>query len=136
MTVLVIDGQGGRMGSAIIEELASRGLPCELIAVGTNSHATAQMMKAGAQRGASGENPIIVNAARADIITGPIGIISANSLLGEITPKMAEAISGSGAEKVLLPVSRCHISVAGLKSMKMAEYIHEAADMIEQLVRK
>ncbi|HUM83600.1 MAG TPA: DUF3842 family protein [Lachnospiraceae bacterium] len=134
MLIMVVDGQGGRIGSTIIGELLSRKPDCEIIAVGTNSQATSQMMRAGASRGASGENPIAVNAVHADIITGPIGIISANALLGEITPRMAEAISGSDAEKVLIPVSRCRITVAGTKEMKMGEYIKEAADLISQRI--
>ena len=89
MKILVIDGQGGRIGRGVIEQLKKGGFNGEIIAVGTNSSATEAMMKAGADRGATGDNPVAVNAAEADIITGPVGIIAANSLMGEVTPRMA-----------------------------------------------
>jgi len=92
MRVLVIDGQGGRIGRGIIEQLIKGGFKGELIAVGTNSSAAEAMMKAGAHRGAAGDNPVAVNAAEADIIKGPVGIIAANSLMGEVTPRMAYSV--------------------------------------------
>jgi len=134
MQIMVVDGQGGRIGCEIIEEIVSRKIDCSILAIGTNSQATAQMLKAGAAMGASGENPIIVNAPKADIIAGPIGIIAANSLLGEITPAMAAAISESPAEKVLIPVSRCHVKVAGSREMKVSEYIKDTVDIIAQML--
>ena len=92
MKILVIDGQGGRMGKALVETLRRRGFSGEILAVGTNSAATAAMLKAGADEGATGENPVVVASRRADVILGPMGIIAANSLLGEITPAMALAV--------------------------------------------
>src|SRR5690554_5528562 len=94
MKILIIDGQGGKMGKAVVEQLKAAFPHQELIANGTNSIATATMLKAGADMGATGENPIVYNSTDADIIIGPIGIIVANSLLGEVTPKMAAAVSG------------------------------------------
>ena len=96
MKIVVIDGQGGSLGKAITEKIKSR-YNCEIYAIGTNSIATSAMLKAGADCGATGENPVIVNSRDADVIIGPIGIIAANSLLGEITPKMAAAIAFSEA---------------------------------------
>lgn len=133
--VLVIDGQGGKIGKSIVEQLVALQCPCQLTVVGTNTAATAAMMKAGAAQGATGENPVVVNAAAADIITGPIGILAANALLGEITPKMALAVSESGAHKVLIPVTRCSITVAGVEDLPVGEYIARAARQIAELCR-
>ena len=133
MTILVIDGQGGRIGSTIISQLTARNCPAEIIAVGTNTMATSAMMKAGAVLAATGENPVLVNAAAADLIAGPVGIIAANSLLGEITPKMALAVSESPAQKILIPINRCNVTVVGTQSLGTGEYIAEAVEMIMKL---
>lgn len=134
MTVLIIDGQGGRMGAALTEALRRAGCTARILAVGTNSAATAAMLKAGANEGATGENPVLVAAAQADVIAGPMGILAANSLLGEITPAMALAVSESAAHKVLIPVSRCRIQVAGTREMSLADYTAHAVELILQLV--
>lgn len=105
MKLVVIDGQSGRTGALLVERIRAAGLPLELLAVGTNAIATAAMMKAGAQRGATGENPVLVACRDADIIAGPIGILMADALMGEITPAMAVAVGQSRAQKVLLPVN-------------------------------
>ena len=115
MMIMVIDGQGGKMGKNIVEQLKKRFPEDELLAIGTNSIATAAMLKAGADAGATGENPAIVGSRRADIIIGPMGIVIADSLLGEITPKMAVAIGQSSAKKVLIPVNRCQHFLVGCK---------------------
>lgn len=133
MQIMVVDGQGGKIGSELIAEIIARKTGYSILAVGTNSQATARMLKAGADMGATGENPVIVNAPKADVITGPVGIIGANSLLGEITPAMAAAISESPADKVLVPVNRCRIRIAGGREMKLNEYIADAADIIEKI---
>lgn len=130
MKILVIDGQGGRVGRGIIEQLIKGGFKGEIIAVGTNSSATEAMMKAGAQRGATGDNPVAVNAAETDIITGPVGIIAANSLMGEVTPRMAYSVAASRAKKVLIPVNRCNIVMAGTEELTLNEYIARAVQMI------
>ena len=129
MKILVIDGQGGRIGKALVEELRRLGFTGRITAVGTNSAATAAMLKAGADEGATGENPVVVGARRADVIMGPMGIVAANSLLGEITPAMALAVSESEARKVLVPVNRCRIRVAGVQELPLGEYTALAAQL-------
>ncbi len=129
MKILVIDGQGGRIGKTLVETLRRRGFSGEILAVGTNSVATAAMLKAGADEGATGENPVVVASRRADVILGPMGIVAANSLLGEITPVMAMAVSESEARKVLIPVNRCRIQVAGVQEMNLGDYTEQAVDL-------
>ena len=136
MRILVIDGQGGRMGAALSEQIKKNLPQAELIAIGTNSMATAAMLRAGAEAAATGENPVVVNSAWADVIVGPIGIISANALLGEITPKMAAAVSESRAQKILLPVSRCSVTVIGVQEKPLAEYVKEAVAQIARYAGK
>jgi hypothetical protein len=120
------------MGKALVETLRRRGFAGEILAVGTNSAATAAMLKAGADEGATGENPVVVASRKADVILGPMGIIAANSLLGEITPAMALAVSESEACKVLVPVNRCRIRVAGLQEMSLGDYVAAAAALAMQ----
>ena len=129
MKIVVIDGQGGRIGKSIIEQLRSSGCTDEVLAVGTNSIATSAMLKAGADAGATGENPVVVAARDADVIVGPIGIIAADSMLGEITPAMADAIGRSRARKVLVPVNKC-FEVAGVREMSLSCYVEQAVNMI------
>ena len=126
--LLVLDGQGGGMGAQLIKMLAPQ-LPadCELLAVGTNVLATSAMLKAGASRGATGENAVIYNAARADVILGPIGVLLANGILGEVSPKMSVAVSGSDAVKILIPSSGCGVYVAGTQDCRLDEYLQNAA---------
>lgn len=132
--IVVIDGQGGKMGAAITTRLNSVLSGVEIIAVGTNSAATAAMLKAGAAAGATGENPVVVCCESADIIMGPIGIITANSLLGEITPKMAAAVSESRAHKLLIPVSRCSVTVVGVQELSLSEYVALAAKRAQEIL--
>ena len=133
--ILVIDGQGGKMGRLVIEQLtasanhvasANNSPSFEITAIGTNSIATATMLKAGADNGATGENPVIVNCRNADIVIGPIGIIAADALHGEVTAAMATAIGACRAQKILLPVSRCRISIMGVTHMPAAELVNMA----------
>ena len=105
--VLVIDGQGGGLGRQLVSALAAACPEAELTAVGTNSLAANAMLKAGASRAATGENAVVVNCRRADVIVGPIGIVIADALLGEITPAMAAAVCQSGARRVLVPINHC-----------------------------
>ncbi len=135
MKVIVIDGQGGKMGRALVEQILKQNIPCELIAIGTNSMATEAMLKGGATAAATGENPVIVNAAKADVIAGPMGIIAANALLGEVTPAMALAISESPALKVLIPVNRCGIFAAGTEDKTPSQYIESAVRRIAEVCR-
>ena len=136
MRILIIDGQGGRIGSGLIEQLVKGGFGGEIIAAGTNSSATEAMIKAGANRGATGENPVAVLSAEADIIAGPVGIIAANSLMGEVTPRMAYSVAASRAKKVLVPVNRCNIVMAGTQELTMGEYIARAAGLILEAEKK
>lgn len=126
MKVIVIDAQGGGMGKQLVEQL-KRALPQQkIIAVGTNALATAAMLRAGADQGATGENAIRVCAAQADLILGPMGIVLCDAMLGEITAEMALAIGRSPAHKILVPVSRCQVTVAGVPAMTMSEAIDSA----------
>ena len=134
MKLVVIDGQSGRMGQLFIERVRAAGLPCEITAIGTNAIATAAMLKAGANQGATGENPVLVACRTADIIAGPIGILSADSLLGEITPAMAVAIGQSGAKKLLLPVNQCSNLVAGVPAMTLKELMDKALELLTSLL--
>jgi len=130
MKILVIDGQGGRIGCRIIEYLKAKLPDCEVTAIGTNSIATANMLKAGADYGATGENPVVVCSAEADYIIGPLGIVLADSMLGEVTERMAAAIARSKATRILLPVSRCGTIVAGASDLPTGELIAAACDLI------
>ncbi|MGL4791448.1 MAG: DUF3842 family protein [Anaerotignaceae bacterium] len=131
MIVMVIDGQGGGVGKAIIEKLKQE-LPQEhqIVAVGTNSLATAAMMKAGAVNIATGENAVKYNAERADVIIGSLGIISANAMLGELSPMMANAISESEALKVLIPLKKCGLHVVGVNNDSLPKMIEEAVGVV------
>lgn len=114
MKVTIVDGQGGRIGKQIVERILAEQLPCEITAIGTNSIATAAMLRAGAPQGATGENPLLVACRSADVIVGPIGIAIADSLLGEVTPAMSVAVGQSSAVKLLLPVGHCNNQVVGV----------------------
>lgn len=134
--ILIIDGQGGGIGRALTEKIRAA-LPMEeIIVVGTNSGATVSMMKAGATAGATGENAVCYNSMRADIIAGPIGILLANSMYGEISPKMALAVSESNAQKVLIPISKSNVTVAGHQDGTLAQYLEDAVRTVVQLCQK
>lgn len=134
MKIVVIDGQSGRMGQLFIERVKAAGLPCEIVAVGTNAIATSAMLKAGAASGATGENPVLVACRTADIIAGPIGILAADSLMGEITPAMAVAVGQSRAKKLLLPVNQCNNLVAGVPAMSLNALMDEAVELLRTLL--
>ena len=136
MKITIIDGQGGRIGKTIIEQLKATHKELELYAIGTNSIATSAMLKAGADYGATGENAVLVNAADSDIIIGPIGIVFANALLGEITPAIATSVGSSKAYKILIPVNRCNHFVAGCSETSMSEYIRMAVEKIDSILLK
>ncbi len=131
--VLIIDGQGGRMGTQLVEGLKNAVPAACITAVGTNAIATSAMVRAGALQAATGENAVVVNSRRADIIAGPLGIVMADSLLGEITPAMAAAVAQSEAFKVLLPVNRCNHVVVGVQDLSMGQLISQAVQRISQL---
>ena len=133
MKIMVIDGQGGRMGKSIVEQVKSSLPEEEILAIGTNSTATAAMLKAGADEGATGENPAIVGSRIADVIIGPIGIVIADSLLGEITPDMAVAIGQSRAKKILIPVNRCQNFVVGCEELPLGEYVKLVVEEVKKM---
>lgn len=132
MKLLIIDGQSGRLGAQIIEGLRKAGLPGRhtIVAVGTNSLATSGMINAGADQGATGENAVKVQCRSADVIIGPIGIVLADSLLGEITPEMARAVGQSDATRILIPSSRCNTMIVGVSPMTRKQQIDEAVSQV------
>ncbi len=133
MKIVVIDGQGGGLGKAMIERIRSVFADTvEISAVGTNSLATASMIKAGADRGATGENAIVVNSRDADIIIGPIAIILCDSLMGEISSKIVKAVARSKAVKILIPVSRCGVKIAGVALNNMNQLIDDVVKKIKE----
>lgn len=130
MKIMVMDGQGGGVGRGLVEELSARCPQAQLLAVGTNAAATSNMMKGGAVSGATGENAVVFNSSRVDVIVGPMGIVMANAMLGEITPRMAEAVSSAEAALYLIPMNHCHTTIVGAGNKKLSEYIGEAVDLI------
>ena len=134
MSVVVIDGQSGRIGQLFVEKVSKAKLDCELVAIGANAIATSAMLKAGAAMGATGENPVIVASRTADVIVGPIGILAADAMLGEITPTMAVAVGQSRAKKLLLPVNLCNNVVVGTQSLSLSAVLDEAVDMLRQIL--
>ena len=133
--IMVIDGQGGLLGKQMVAACKKLIPEAEITAVGTNTMATAAMLKAGATNGATGENAVIVGARRADIIVGPVGIVIADSLLGEITPAMATAIGQSEAIKILLPVNKCNNVIIGTGDKTTSDLIDEAIEKIKEISR-
>lgn len=134
--ILVIDGQGGQLGSQIVKELLAKFTDIQITAIGTNAVATAAMIKAGASRAATGENPVIVACRKADIIAGPIGIVIADSLMGEVTPAMAVAVGQADAVRILIPMNRCENMIAGVGNLPTTALIQDAVSRIGQYINK
>jgi len=133
LAIAVIDGQGGGIGSLLVRKLREAfGDSIEIIALGTNAVATTAMMKAGADKGASGENAIVWNSGRTDIVTGPISIMLPHAMLGELTPRMAEALSSSPAKKLLLPLNQEQIDIIGI----VKEPLPHLADALIQKIKE
>lgn len=130
--ILIIDGQGGQIGSQLIKSIIEYDV--EIMAVGTNSTATNAMLKAGAKNGATGENPVIVGCKTADIIIGPIGIVIADSLYGEITPKMAIAVGQSNAKKILIPINKCDNIIVGVNDLSLTVMIKNVLKIVQDLI--
>ena len=133
MKILVIDGQGGGLGKQLVAALSAQCPQAQLTAVGTNSLATSAMRKAGAVRTATGENAVVVNCRHADVIVGPIGIVIADALLGEITPAMAAAVCQSGARRVLVPINHCENYVVGVPDQPVSQLVATAAQKVKEL---
>ena len=132
MTVLVIDAQGGGIGKQLVAAIKKDIPAARIIAVGTNSAATTAMLKAGADEAATGENSVIVACRKADIIVGPVGIVIADSLLGEVTPKMALAVSQSNARRILIPFNHCDNIIVGIRDFNTGTLIQNAVDEIKR----
>ena len=136
LLVAIVDGQGGGMGRALAEAVKKDFPDLWVRALGTNALATAAMLKGGADEGATGENAVVFGAGRAHILLGPVGVLAANGLLGEVTPRMAEAIGASGAVKILLPSQRCSIRLAVGPGQPMQYYLDEAMRLLDEEIRR
>lgn len=132
MTILVIDAQGGGIGKQLVAEIKKNIPTAYVMAVGTNTAATAAMLKAGADEAATGENSVIVGSRKADIIVGPIGIIIADSMLGEVTPQMALAVAQSSAKRILIPFNHCDNIIVGIPDFGTASLIQSAVNEIKK----
>lgn len=135
MNILVMDGQGGQLGAQLVKEILLRFGEVQITAVGTNAAATATMLKAGAKQAATGENPVLVACRKADVIMGPIGIVIADSMYGEITPKMAVAVGQADATRILIPMNRCENVVVGVEEVTMTAMVEGALKKLEQLLK-
>jgi NAD(P)-dependent dehydrogenase (short-subunit alcohol dehydrogenase family) len=132
--IAIVDGKGGGLGAAIAKKLASM-KDVEIVALGTNSQATGNMLKNGARDGATGENAICHMAEEVDIIVGPMALVVANSMMGEITPKVARAVAGSKARKILLPTQKCGVDVVGVNDLTMAQLIELVPEKIAEFIK-
>ncbi|MDO5491923.1 MAG: DUF3842 family protein [Bacillota bacterium] len=135
MRVAVVDGQGGGIGRAIVERIRKEFPDITITALGTNSTATGQMVRAGADEGATGENAIIHNMQHVDVVMGVIGILNANAMLGELSPAMATAIGGSHTYKILLPINRCHIHVVSVRDIPLSVHLDNAVEALREYIR-
>jgi len=135
MNILIIDGQGGQLGVQLIKAIRPRFSQVGITAVGTNATATAAMIKAGADMAATGENPVIVACRRAEVIIGPIGIVIADSLYGEVTPGMAVAVGQAQAARILIPVNKCENLIAGINDFTMSEMIEDVLKKLDKMMQ-
>ena len=135
MVIMVMDGQGGGIGSVVIKALRTAVTEdVEILALGTNSAATARMMKAGANRGATGENAIVQTSQKADVIMGPLAILMAHAMMGEVTPRMAEAVSMSHARKILIPLTQEKVTLVGLTADPLPHLVEEAVRVVKEII--
>lgn len=130
MKIVIVDGQGGRLGCLLVEAVKTRLPQSRVYALGTNSVATAAMLKAGADFGATGENPVVRNVIDADGVLGPVGIVVADAILGEVTPAMAEAVGSCRAKKFLVPMNSCGVIVAGVEELSLPAYVSRAVEAL------
>lgn len=136
MKIVVIDGQGGRLGQLLAARVKARLPQAQVYALGTNTAATAAMLKAGADFGATGENPVIRGVVDADGVLGPVGIVVANAILGEVTPAMAEAVGSCRAKKFLVPMNSCGVLVAGVEELPLPVYVSRAVEALAGALEK
>lgn len=134
MNITIVDGQGGQLGAQLVKEITAKFQNINLTAIGTNAVATAAMLKAGAKNAATGENPVIVACRKADVIIGPIGIVIADSLLGEVTEPMALAIAKADAVRILIPLNKCENLVAGVPNLNTGALIADAITKLNALI--
>lgn len=132
MRVLIIDGQGGGLGRQLVTAVKEYDQDIGVLAVGTNSAATNAMLKAGADQAATGENSVVVASERVDVIMGPVGIVIADSMLGEITSRMAVAVGQSRAKRILIPVNLCDNIVVGVSDVSMGKNVQNAIDALKK----
>ena len=135
MNILVIDGQGGQVGAQLVKEITVRFPELQITAVGTNATATAAMLKAGAKQAATGENPVVVACRKADVVIGPIGIVIADSMYGEVTPKMAVAVGQADATRILIPMNRCENLIAGVQEVTVSAMLADVLAKLEKIVK-
>jgi hypothetical protein len=139
-TIVIVDGMGGGIGVQLIgkiRELVDREWPggWDIIALGTNSAATERMVRAGAHRGATGENAVKVSVGAGDFILGPIGIVLANSLMGEISGSMAEAVLGARGDRILVPIQQDHFTLAGFETLPLGKMVDKAVEILGDRIR-
>ena len=133
MNVLVIDAHGGGVGKQLVSSLRSAFPSMEIMAVGTNSTATAVMLKAGATHAATGENAVVVGCRKADVIVGPLGIVIADAMFGEITPAMALAVAQSNATRILIPFNQCDNIIVGITDYEVKKLVQAAIEEVKKL---
>ena len=136
MKIIVIDGQGGNIGKQLVKSIRDSFPDVYIRAIGTNSTATSNMLKGGADEAATGENALIVGCREADIIIGPVGIAVADALLGEVSPAMAKAVGQSSAKKILIPLNRCDVLIPGVEGKSTSDLLNDALDIIRDIIKK
>ena len=134
MNILIIDGQGGQLGAQLIKAISSTFPELNITAIGTNAVATTSMLKAGAKNAATGENPVVVACRKADVIIGPVGIVIADSLMGEITEKMAVAIGKADAVRILIPINKCDNLIAGVLNLNAGSLIEDTLLKLQNII--
>ena len=135
MNIMVMDAQGGGIGKQVVTAVRTRFPDVTITAVGTNAAATTAMLRAGADEGATGENAAVVCCRRADVIIGPVGIVIADALLGEVTPRMAVAVGQSAAKRILIPVNHCANFIAGVADMSVGRLVDSVVAELEKTIR-
>ncbi len=135
MNILVMDAQGGGIGKQVVTAVRTRFPDVTITAVGTNAAATTAMLRAGADEGATGENAAVVCCRRADVIIGPVGIVIADAMLGEVTPRMAVAVGQSAAKRILIPVNHCTNFIAGVADLSVGRLVDSVVVELEKTIR-